>query len=252
MCVFVCLCVSCLSCAYLCVWGYTALTFSTKPFLPTGAHQAGWVNGVSWKTPAIPAPVLAMVSARARWWQAPPGSPAAAPVASEVREGLEGSLRQARVWSAQAHPFWFRPGPDCSLPDPCLSSPCAHGARCSVGSDGRYACSCPPGYQGRSCRSDVDECRVGGPCRHGGTCLNTPGSFRCQCPAGYTGPLCESPSVACAPSPCRNGGTCRQSGDLTYDCACLPGEGAVPKGGSRGGGTAGQPGNDRPCFLLPC
>uniref|UniRef100_A0A4W2F136 Uncharacterized protein n=1 Tax=Bos indicus x Bos taurus TaxID=30522 RepID=A0A4W2F136_BOBOX len=119
-------------------------------------------------------------------------------------------------------PRGFR-GPDCSLPDPCLSSPCAHGARCSVGSDGRYLCSCPPGYQGRSCRSDVDECRMGGPCRHGGTCLNTPGSFRCQCPGGYTGPLCESPAVPCAPSPCRNGGTCRQSGDLTYDCACLPG-----------------------------
>lgn len=81
----VCLCVSCLSCAYLCVWGRPVLTFPTRSFLPTGAHQAGWVNGVSWKTPAIPAPVLAMVSARARWWQAPPGSPAAAPVASEAQ-----------------------------------------------------------------------------------------------------------------------------------------------------------------------
>uniref|UniRef100_A0A8C5KFS9 Notch 3 n=1 Tax=Jaculus jaculus TaxID=51337 RepID=A0A8C5KFS9_JACJA len=115
-------------------------------------------------------------------------------------------------------------GPDCSLPDPCLSNPCAHGARCSVGSDGRFVCSCPPGYQGRSCRSDVDECRMGGPCRHGGTCLNTPGSFRCQCQAGYTGPLCENPTLPCAPSPCRNGGTCRQSSDVIYDCACLPGD----------------------------
>uniref|UniRef100_A0A8C6QHG6 Neurogenic locus notch homolog protein 3 n=1 Tax=Nannospalax galili TaxID=1026970 RepID=A0A8C6QHG6_NANGA len=119
-------------------------------------------------------------------------------------------------------PRGFR-GPDCSLPDPCLSSPCAHGARCSVGSDGRFVCSCPSGFQGRSCRSDVDECRVSGPCRHGGTCYNTPGSFHCQCPGGYTGPLCENPVVPCAPSPCRNGGTCRQSGDVTYDCACLPG-----------------------------
>lgn len=123
--------------------------------------------------------------------------------------------------------FPVPPGPDCSLPDPCLSSPCAHGGRCSVGPDGRYICSCPPGYQGRNCRSDVDECRAGGPCHHGGTCLNTPGSFRCQCPAGYMGPRCENPAVPCAPSPCRNGGTCRQNGDLTYDCACLPGEEAV-------------------------
>lgn len=206
----------------------------TKLSLPTGALQDGWASGASWRTPAIRAPVLAVVSARARWWQALPGSPAAAPVASGVRDGLgEGTPRQARMCMAQAHLLLVPLGPDCSLPDPCLSSPCAHGARCSVGPDGRYLCSCPPGYQGRSCRSDVDECRVGGPCRHGGTCLNTPGSFRCQCPAGYTGPLCENAAVPCAPSPCRNGGTCRQSGDLTYDCACLPGEGAAPWGGQQ-------------------
>uniref|UniRef100_A0A8C4L221 Notch receptor 3 n=1 Tax=Equus asinus asinus TaxID=83772 RepID=A0A8C4L221_EQUAS len=221
----VCLFLACLVCISV-SGAVLACTAPTKPSLPIGARQAGWVSDVSWKTPAIQAPVLAGVSARAQWWRALPGSPAAVPVASEVREGLEGSSRQARVWPAQAHPLLVPLGPDCSLPDPCLSSPCAHGARCSVGPDGRYICSCPPGYQGRSCRSDVDECRVGGPCRHGGTCLNTPGSFHCQCPAGYTGPLCENPAVPCAPSPCRNGGTCRQGGDLSYDCACLPGEGA--------------------------
>lgn len=226
--------VLCVSVSGLLLPHTTLVLPGTKLSLPTGALQDGWASGASWRTPAIRAPVLAVVSARARWWQALPGSPAAAPVASGVRDGLgEGSPRQARMCMAQAHPLLVPLGPDCSLPDPCLSSPCAHGARCSVGPDGRYLCSCPPGYQGRSCRSDVDECRVGGPCRHGGTCLNTPGSFRCQCPAGYTGPLCENAAVPCAPSPCRNGGTCRQSGDLTYDCACLPGEGAAPWGGQQ-------------------
>lgn len=52
--------------------------------LPACAHQDGWASGASWKTPATRAPVLAAASARAPWWRAPPGSPAAAPVASEV------------------------------------------------------------------------------------------------------------------------------------------------------------------------
>lgn len=193
--------------------------------LPTGACQAGWVSGASWKILATQAPVLGVASARVRWWRALPGSPVVVPVASEVKGWAWMRARvRLRCGQSQAHPLLVLPGPDCSLPDPCLSSPCAHGARCSVGSDGRFVCSCPPGYQGRSCRGDVDECRAGGPCRHGGTCLNTPGSFRCLCPLGYTGLLCENPMVPCAPSPCRNGGTCRQSSDTTYDCACLPGE----------------------------
>uniref|UniRef100_A0A8D0G7V2 Notch receptor 3 n=1 Tax=Sphenodon punctatus TaxID=8508 RepID=A0A8D0G7V2_SPHPU len=115
------------------------------------------------------------------------------------------------------------PGQDCSLPDACANKPCANGGRCTNWS-GRYNCTCPPGYQGRNCRGDVDECRTPGLCQHAGTCLNTPGSFRCQCQAGYMGPLCESVSVPCAPSQCLNGGTCRQTGEFTYECACLPGE----------------------------
>lgn len=52
---------------------------------PACAHQAGWVSDASWKTPATQVPVLVVVSARARWWQALPGSPADAPVASEAQ-----------------------------------------------------------------------------------------------------------------------------------------------------------------------
>uniref|UniRef100_A0A8C6XKK1 EGF-like domain-containing protein n=1 Tax=Naja naja TaxID=35670 RepID=A0A8C6XKK1_NAJNA len=119
--------------------------------------------------------------------------------------------------------FLFCLGQDCSLFDACASKPCVNGGRCTNW-NGRYNCTCPSGYQGRNCRSDVDECRVSGLCQHGGTCLNTPGSFRCQCQAGYTGQHCESISTPCAPSQCLNGGTCRQTGDLSYECACLPGE----------------------------
>ena len=90
VCLFTCVLLVCLVCLS-CVLGCSALTFPTRSCLSAGAHQAGWVNGVSWKTPAIPAPVLAVVSARAQWWRGPPGSPAAVPGASEVKGSLEGS-----------------------------------------------------------------------------------------------------------------------------------------------------------------
>lgn len=52
--------------------------------LPACARLAGWVSGVSWRTPVTQAPVLAVVFARVLWWLAPPDSHAGAPVASEA------------------------------------------------------------------------------------------------------------------------------------------------------------------------
>uniref|UniRef100_A0AAQ6ADV3 Notch receptor 3 n=1 Tax=Amphiprion ocellaris TaxID=80972 RepID=A0AAQ6ADV3_AMPOC len=114
------------------------------------------------------------------------------------------------------------PGQDCSLIDACATSPCANGARC-VNWNNHYNCSCPPGYQGKNCRNDIDECRKPGVCLNGGLCINTHGSFRCQCQPGYSGRTCEVSTLPCAPSQCLNGGTCRQTSDHSYECACLPG-----------------------------
>uniref|UniRef100_A0A673GGX8 Neurogenic locus notch homolog protein 2-like n=1 Tax=Sinocyclocheilus rhinocerous TaxID=307959 RepID=A0A673GGX8_9TELE len=113
-------------------------------------------------------------------------------------------------------------GQDCSLIDACATNPCANGARCTNWNN-HYNCSCPPGYQGKNCRNDIDECRKPGKCLNGGICMNTHGSFRCECLAGYSGHTCEVPTQPCAPSQCLNGGTCHQTGDHTYECACLPG-----------------------------
>lgn len=52
--------------------------------LPACARLAGWVSGVSWRTPVTQAPVLAVVFARVLWWLALPDSHAGAPVASEA------------------------------------------------------------------------------------------------------------------------------------------------------------------------
>lgn len=106
--------------------------------------------------------------------------------------------------------------------DACATNPCANGARCANWNN-HYNCSCPPGYQGKNCRNDIDECRKPGKCLNGGICMNTHGSFRCECQAGYSGRTCEVPTQPCAPSQCLNGGTCHQTGDHTYECACLPG-----------------------------
>lgn len=179
-----CLCV-CLPVCFWSVWcvshvlGCSALTFPTESSLSTGAHQAGWVNGVSWKTPAILAPVCAgrgvcqssVVAGTAGSPAAVPGLPSKGGSGRELKagKGVVGWLTVSGSWQAPTAPCQ-------TLPQQPLCPWCpAAGGRAPMA---RYLCSCPPGYQGTwRCRSDVDECRMGGPCRHGGTCLNCAGSL---------------------------------------------------------------------------
>ncbi|XP_049304879.1 protein serrate [Bactrocera dorsalis] len=55
---------------------------------------------------------------------------------------------------------------------------------------GEYTCDCTPGWTGPSCEINIDEC-AGGPCEHGGTCIDLIGGFRCECPPEWTGDVCQ-------------------------------------------------------------
>uniref|UniRef100_A0A8U7NAI3 EGF like domain multiple 7 n=1 Tax=Corvus moneduloides TaxID=1196302 RepID=A0A8U7NAI3_CORMO len=59
--------------------------------------------------------------------------------------------------------------------------PCQNGGSCAF--PGR--CSCPPGWMGRACQTDVDECASQS---HGCSqlCINTAGSFHCACWDGFS------------------------------------------------------------------
>ncbi|CAL8325945.1 unnamed protein product [Lota lota] len=57
---------------------------------------------------------------------------------------------------------------------------CKHGV--CVGPD---RCQCHPGYTGKTCNQDLNECGLRPrPCKH--RCMNTAGSYKCYCPDGYT------------------------------------------------------------------
>ncbi|XP_075375958.1 epidermal growth factor-like protein 7 isoform X1 [Mycteria americana] len=59
--------------------------------------------------------------------------------------------------------------------------PCQNGGSCTF--PGR--CACPPGWTGRACQTDVDECASQS---HGcgQLCINTAGSYRCACRDGFS------------------------------------------------------------------
>ncbi|KAK0151811.1 Nephronectin [Merluccius polli] len=57
---------------------------------------------------------------------------------------------------------------------------CKHGV--CVGPD---RCKCRPGYTGKTCNQDLNECGLRPrPCKH--RCMNTAGSYKCYCLDGYT------------------------------------------------------------------
>ncbi|KAG7215169.1 hypothetical protein INR49_009453 [Caranx melampygus] len=79
---------------------------------------------------------------------------------------------------------------------------CKHGE--CVGAD---RCKCHPGYSGKACNQDLNECGLKPrPCKH--RCMNTLGSYKCYCLDGYT----LQPDGSC-----RNARTCYHA-NCQYGC----------------------------------
>lgn len=84
-----------------------------------------------------------------------------------------------------------------------------------------FRCHCQPGFGGRFCEIDIDDCAEL-PCHHSSTCIDGVNGFSCSCLPGYTGVLCDINFNDCGSNPCQNGGICAD-GVNDYLCVCKTG-----------------------------
>ncbi|KAL9959813.1 hypothetical protein ACROYT_G033169 [Oculina patagonica] len=72
----------------------------------------------------------------------------------------------------------------CNVVDHCFNSPCYNGATCESLLD-RFVCTCPAGFTGNTCATDIDECSPTSPCTDvDKICINFPGTHFCNCKPG--------------------------------------------------------------------
>jgi hypothetical protein len=86
-----------------------------------------------------------------------------------------------------------------------------------------FTCLCLPGYTGRYCDVNIDDC-VDVVCQNGGSCMDEVNNFTCLCLPGYEGRHCQVQPNPCFPSPCLFGGQCSLNVSGFY-CTCPIGRG---------------------------
>ncbi|XP_066994976.2 protein crumbs [Anabrus simplex] len=105
--------------------------------------------------------------------------------------------------------------------DECESHPCQNGGLCQDHVN-NYTCLCAgTGYKGYNCEQNINECEENSPCLNG-KCFDNYGGYTCQCFPGFGGQNCEMNSTECSSGPCRNGGRCTNIPG-SYICDCSPG-----------------------------
>eukprot|EP00795_Rhopilema_esculentum_P010490 gene10490-19202_t len=71
------------------------------------------------------------------------------------------------------------------------------------------------GFMGSQCQTEIDECVLERPCKHGGYAATlTDRSYKCTCMRGYTGMQCETKMSSCSSEPCFNKGNCLEQVQL--------------------------------------
>ncbi|KAI8778862.1 protein crumbs, partial [Biomphalaria glabrata] len=93
-------------------------------------------------------------------------------------------------------------------------SPCVETALVAV-------CDCTPGYTGKQCETNIDDCQVpfAHQCQNNAGCMDGLNNYTCQCLSGWEGPFCEKEKNECESSPCNNGGICSDHFD-SFTCSC--------------------------------
>ena len=98
--------------------------------------------------------------------------------------------------------------------DDCAPQPCQNGGGCVDGVN-LYICNCTDtGFTGDNCEQDIDECAVT-PCVNNATCHNLVNDYNCTCWDGFEGKNCETDIPECGSIPCQNNGTCYEKSNLT-------------------------------------
>ncbi|XP_059471095.1 cubilin-like [Neocloeon triangulifer] len=111
----------------------------------------------------------------------------------------------------------------------CNRYTCKNGGTC-VSSLRTFYCRCTPGWEGRRCMENINECdRFAGTdlgCQNGATCRDKPGSYECLCADGFSGLHCSLHSLshclsASAAELCGHG-TCipQRVAGMTFSCLC--------------------------------
>ena len=70
-----------------------------------------------------------------------------------------------------------------------IIEPCKNGGTC-IDQIGNYQCHCVPGFGGRHCQNEINEC-MSSPCQNGATCHDYVNSYTCECSPGFSGVRCQ-------------------------------------------------------------
>ncbi|XP_033757330.1 protein crumbs-like [Pecten maximus] len=111
------------------------------------------------------------------------------------------------------------PGSECyNVPGDyrCVCPQCQFGLCIYTGST--QSCQCFPGFIGKNCSQEVNECDDASSCRHG-TCTDYVNGVKCNCDDGYTGRRCDVEIIhPCDGDPCDCGACVIIGNDFLCEC----------------------------------